>query len=74
MKNKAALITEANMIATGWFHHPGAGVPGVPATSAKTRADVESYVSQVLTPVEIEELRPAPDTWRWRAEFTRNPQ
>jgi hypothetical protein len=39
-----------------------------------TRADVESYVGQGLTPVNIEDLRPDPDTWRWRAEFIRNPQ
>ena len=38
-----------------------------------TRADVESYAGHGLTPVNIEDLRPAPDTWRWRAEFIRNP-
>ncbi len=38
-----------------------------------TRADVESYAGHGLTPINIEDLRPAPDNWRWRAEFIRNP-
>ena len=38
-----------------------------------TRADVESYAGHGLTRSTSRNCGPPPDTWRWRAEFIRNP-
>ena len=36
-----------------------------------TRSDIESFATEGLVAVEIEELREPPDIHRWRAEFRR---
>ena len=44
-------------------------VPGPPWPL--TRSDIESFATEGLVAVEIEELREPPDVHRWRAEFRR---